>query len=742
VIGERIKRREDPRLLRGQGQFVDDVRLPGTLTALFLRSPLAHARLAALDVEEARRAPGVVAVLTGEDLALSPLAVAPTIEGMVVPPHHPLARGEVNHAGQAIAVVVAETRAQAADAVERIGLRLEPLPAVTDVESALTGPLVHEELGSNLSYTWKLAGGDVDAAFAAAAHVVKQRIVNQRLVPLPLEGRGLVARFESGSGELTLWTSTQRPHLVRGLLAMQLQHPESLIRVISGDVGGAFGCKIGVYPEELVLARLAMQLGRPVKWVEGRRENFLATSHGRGQVATVELAAAADGQLLGLRCRVLNDVGAYHQFLSSAIPPLTGLMLGGPYKIPAVGVEIQGVFTNKTPTDAYRGAGKPEATFILERMLDILARRLGLDRAELRRRHFPAPEEFPFATVTHLRYDSGNYAAALERALELIDYAGFPSRREASDKRLGLGLCAYVEIAGVGPSFMIPGGAWEQATVRIERSGFVTVLTGTAPQGQGTHTAYAQLVSDRLGVDPAMVTIRHGDTAVVAQGNGTWGSRGTAVGGAALVKALDKIVEKGQKVAANLGAAGEGLFGGMPLFDLAQAIHAARGLEPGMEPGWEATAAFDPENFTFPSGVHAAEVALDPETGDWEVTRYVAVDDCGKVINPLLVEGQIHGGIAQGLGQAAFEGAEYDEHGQLLHGSLSEYSLVRAHDMPRVVTESVETPSPVNPLGVKGVGEGGTIGSVPAVVNAVLDAAGLEHLDMPLRPEKIWRALQ
>lgn len=736
-IGQRVKRREDPRLLRGQGQYVDDVRLPGTLHAVFLRSPLAHARFT-VDVERAR--PKAVAVLTGADIELGPLAVAPTVEGMVIPPHHPLARGEVNYAGQAIAVVVAETREQAADALELIDLRLEPLPVVVDVEKALEGPLVHEELGTNLSYTWRVAGGDVDAAFAGAAHVITQRIANQRLVPMPLEGRGILARFESG--ELTVWASTQRPHLLKGLLAMQLRHPESLVRVISGDVGGGFGCKVNVYAEDLVVAYAARLLGRPVKWVEGRRESFLATSHGRGQVAHVELAAGPDGELLGLRCRVLNDVGAYHQFLSAAIPPLTGLMLSGPYKIPAVSVEIQGVFTNKTPTDAYRGAGKPEATFILERMVDILARRLGLDRAELRRRHFPLPEEFPFAAATHMRYDSGNYPAALDRALELIDYAGFPARKAASSKRLGLGLCAYVEIAAVGPSFMIPGGGWEMATVRIERSGFVTVLTGTAPHGQGTHTAFTQMVCDRLGVDPGMVTIRHGDTAVVSQGTGTWGSRGTTLGGSALLQALAKIIEKGQKVSARLGAAGEGLFGGMSLHDLSMAIHSAKGLEPGMEPLWEATAVFDPENFTFPSGVHAAEVELDPETGDWEVTRYVAVDDCGTIVNPLLVEGQVHGGVAQGLGQAAFEGAEYDEHGQLLHGSLVDYSLPRAEDVPRMVTATIETPSPFNPLGMKGVGEAGTIGSVPAVVNAVLDAADLEHLDMPLRPEKVWKAMQ
>ena len=741
MIGQRVKRREDPRLLRGQGQFVDDVRLPGTLTALFLRSPLAHARVT-VNVERARQAPGVVAILTGDDIELGPLAVAPAIEGMVIPPHHPLAKGEVNHAGQAIAVVVAHSREEAADALELIDLRLEALPAVVDVETALEGPLVHEELGSNLSYTWRVAGGDVEAAFAGAAHVITQRIANQRLVPMPLEGRGILARFESGSGELTVWASTQRPHLLKGLLAMQLRHPESLVRVISGDVGGGFGCKVNVYAEDLVVAYLARRLGCPVKWIEGRRESFLATSHGRGQVAHVELAAGPDGELLGLRCKVLNDIGAYHQFLSAAIPPLTGLMLSGPYKIPAVSVEIQGVFTNKTPTDAYRGAGKPEATFILERMLDILARRLGLDRAELRRRHFPHPEEFPFAAATHLRYDSGNYPAALERALELIDYAGFSERKKASPKRLGLGLCAYVEIAAVGPSFMIPGGGWEAATVRVERSGFITVLTGTAPHGQGTHTAFTQRVCDRLGVDPGTVTIRHGDTAVVSQGTGSWGSRGTTLGGSALLKALDRIIEKGQKVAARLGAAGEGLFAGMSLFDLSMAMHSAQGLEPGMEPGWEATAVFDPENFTFPSGVHAAEVALDPETGDWEVTRYVAVDDCGTIVNPLLVEGQIHGGVAQGLGQAAFEGAEYDEHGQLVHGSLVDYSLARAQDMPRIVTDTLETPSPHNPLGMKGVGEAGTIGSVPAVVNAVLDAADLEHLDMPLRPEKVWRALQ
>lgn len=758
-VGRPLRRKEDARFLKGQGQFVADVRLPGTLHLAFLRSREAHARITHLDVAQAVSAPGVRLVLTGPDLAssLPPLPVAPAVEGMVVPPQPVLALDRVAYAGQAVAAVVAASPATAQEALQRIEWATEPLePVVDHVRAAEGGPLVHPDLASNVAYTWQIAGGDVDAAFAQADRVVEGTLRFQRVVPTPMETRGALAQFDSGTGRLTFWASLQRPHLTRSLLSAVLQIPENLVRVIAPDVGGGFGCKVNFYAEDALVGYLARRLDSPVRWIEGRRESFGSTSHGRGQVSYAQFAVKNDGTLLGVRCRSLADVGAYHQFLSAAIPPLSGMMMSGCYRVPAIAATVTGVFTNKTPTDAYRGAGKPEAAYVVERMMDKVARALELDPVEVRRRNFIPPDAFPYQTPTHLVYDSGNYAQCLDRALEMIDYEGFRRRQREARARgelLGVGLCSYVELAAVGPSFIVPGGGWEKATVRVERSGRVTVLTGINPHGQGQGTVFAQIVADRLGVHPDDVSVRYGDTDLVSQGTGTWGSRGTTLGGSALVMALDKIVGKMTEIASfQLGGQARfesGRFqaeqGEKTLSEVIGSAYDARGLPEGMEPGLEASAYFDPRNFTFSFGTHAATVEVDPETGAWKVLSFVAVDDCGKVMNPLLVEGQLHGGVVQGLGQVLCEEAVYDATGRLVNGELGAYRLPRADDVPPMETALFETPSPFNPLGSKGVGESATIGSTPALVNALVDALahlGVEELDMPVRPESLWRLLR
>ncbi len=774
-VGKRVKRTEDPRLIQGLGHYVDDIKLPDTLHVAFLRSIYAHARITGLDVSEARNAPGVVAVYTGKDVAekVGPVPCAGALPDLRVPDYRVLARDKVYFVGQPIAAVVATDRYAARDAVDLIMCDYEELPVVVDVEEAAKGgPVIYEEYGDNIAYRLTSGEGDIDAAMAAADRVVKQRIVHQRLAPIAMEPRAVLARYLPGEQELTLWSSTQIPHLLRTQVALMVGIPENKLRVIAPEVGGGFGSKLNVYAEEALLGWISIQLGKPVKWIETRRENIQATIHGRGQVGYVELGCKNDGTITGLRYNVFADMGAYHQLLTPAIPTLTGLMLSGCYKIPAIQMNVTACFTNKMSTDAYRGAGRPEATYVVERAMDIVAAELGMDTTEVRRKNFPAPDEFPFKTATGLFYDSGNYQGALDKALENAGYQKLreEQKRARDEGRLiGIGVSTYVEICALGPSQAMPAGGWESATVRIEPTCKVTVLTGASPHGQGQETSFAQLVAEELGVDLNDVTVIHGDTSIVQYGIGTFGSRATAVGGTAVYNAVQSLKEKASKIAANIMgvdasavAFSEGVFSAeaaaavaagegtqseaaprkVSIQEVALAAHLARQIPPGMEPGLSATNFFEPTNFTFPFGTHIAVVEVDRETGDIKFLRYVAVDDCGKMLNPLLVEGQIHGGIVQALGQALYEEVVYDEQGQIVTGTLMDYAVPKAAHAPRFELDSTETPSPVNPMGVKGVGEAGTIGATPAIVNAVVDALapfGVRHLDMPIRPESVWK---
>lgn len=763
-VGQPVKRTEDPRLIQGLGHYVDDIKLADQLSVAFLRSPYAHAQISSINIDAARSAPGVVGVFTGADIdgrvGFVPCAAA--LPGLKVPRYPVLAIGKVIFVGQPIAAVVAVNQYAARDAVDLIEVDYDPLDVVIDPVRGATpeSPVIHEEFGTNVAYLHQAGLGDVDAAFAQADRIVKQRMNHQRLAPISIEPRGVLASYLPGEQQLTLWTSTQIPHLARTQVAIMLGMPENKLRLIAPEVGGGFGSKLNIYAEEALLGFISMQLHRPVKWIETRRENFAATIHGRAQVGDVELAVKNDGTILGLRYDVTADLGAYHQLLTPAIPTLTGLMLSGSYKIPAISMTCKGVFTNKMSTDAYRGAGRPEATYVLERIVDIAAQELGLDPVEVRRKNFPKPDEFPFATATGLLYDTGNYEAALDKALGMVDYEGL--RREQQSARqngrlLGIGLSTYVEICALGPSAAMPAGGWESATVRVEPTGKVTVLTGASPHGQGQETSFAQITADMLGVDMNDVLVLHGDTSIVQYGIGTFGSRATAVGGTAIVLAIEKLIAKAKHIAAHLLVTSpesivfeNGKFSGTPfdkqasIQEVALAAHLASNLPPDTEPGLSATHFFEPKNFTFPFGTHVCVVEVDKDTGDIKILRYVAVDDCGKVINPLLVDGQVHGGIAQGLGQALFEEVVYDESGQLITGTLMDYTVPKAQQLPRYETDRTETPTDVNPLGVKGVGEAGTIGSTPAVVNAVIDALrpyGARHIDMPLRPEKTWRII-
>ncbi|MBI3268980.1 MAG: xanthine dehydrogenase family protein molybdopterin-binding subunit [Planctomycetes bacterium] len=765
-VGRRVKRTEDPRLIRGLAHYVDDLRFADLLHVSIVRSMYAHARIVSLDLAAARSAAGVVDVVTVEDLdraRIGDVPCAASMAGMKTPAHRPLARGKVRFVGEPVAAIVATSAYAARDAVDLVSFEFDPLDAAVDLEKALApgSPLVHEELGTNKAFEWSVASGDLDAVFKSAAKVLTQRIVHQRLIPCPMEPRGCVAQYLPGERQLTLWTSTQIPHLVRTALAAVLGLAENRVRVVAPEVGGGFGAKLNFYAEEILLSVLAMRLGpRPVKWIATRREDFAATIHGRGQLGMIEGAADAEGRLLGIRYRSIQDLGAYPQLLAPAIPTLTGLMLPGCYKVGAMRMDLTGVYTNKMSTDAYRGAGRPEATYQIERLIDLVADELKLDPVEVRRRNFPAASEFPFKTASGLTYDSGDYRRAMDKALALAGYEKLRAEQQSArleGRLLGVGVSSYVEICALGPSAALAAGGWESATVRIEPSGKVTVLTGASPHGQGQETSFAQLAADFLGTDLDDVIVKHGDTAEVQYGIGTFGSRATAVGGTALWHALGRVVEKAKRLAAHLlGAASAeavGFEGGvfvangktLTLAELATAAHHAKSLPEGFEPGLQATYAFEPKNFTFPFGTHVCVVEVDRNTGDVRIVRYVAVDDCGRVLNPLLVDGQVHGGIVQALGQALFEEAVYDEGGQLVTGTFMDYALPRAHDCPRFETDRTETPTDVNPLGVKGVGEAGTIGATPAIVNAVVDALepfGVRHVDMPLRPEKIWRLIQ
>ncbi len=763
-MGQRFKRKEDPRLIQGISHYADDLRLPGLLHCVFVRSPHANAKIRAINLDAAKAAPGVVAVITQADLAsVGTVPCAGTLPGLKIPNHYVMAKGHVRYVGEPVVAVVAESQYQARDAADLVEIDYEPLPAIVEMEKALAkdSPAVHEEFGTNLAFTHLMKNGDVAAAFRKADVVVKERLINQRLAPIAMECRGVVAQYLPGEKQLTIWSSTQIPHLMKTQVALMLGVPETSVRVVTPEVGGGFGSKLNVYGEEAVVPWLAMKLGRPVKWAETRRENIAATIHGRDQINDCELALKKDGTILGMRTRVLADLGAYHQLLTPIIATLTGLMSTGCYKIPAIEFEVLGVFTNKMSTDAYRGAGRPEATYLIERMVDVAARELKMDPVEIRRRNFPKPKEFPYSTATGVIYDSGNYQLSLSKALEIAGYDKLRQRQKAGwqqGKYFGIGLSTYVEICAMGPSAAMPAGGWESGTVRIEPTGKVTALTGASPHGQGQETTFAQIIADQLGITPADINVVHGDTAAVPYGIGTFGSRATAVGGTALYIATQKLKQKMAAIAGHLlgvkpdaitfGAgrlAVKGSKKSLSFGEVVGAAYTAKSLPPGVEPGLEATHFFEPSNFTFPFGAHVCAVEVDGETGEIKFDKYIAVDDCGNVINPLLVDGQVHGGIVQGMAQALYEEVIYNQDGQLVTGTLMDYALPKAHQMPRFTCERTVTPSPVNPMGVKGVGEAGTIGCTPAVVNAVCDALtplGIRHLDMPLKPERVWKAIR
>lgn len=773
LVGTSVKRREDPRLITGHGNFVDDIKLTGMLYAAVLRSPYAHAYIKRIDVSEALKHPKVVAVYTGQDL-LGKIKAIPTswvVPGCNIKPKDrlPLAHDKVHYTGEGVAFIVAEDRYSARDAMDLIEVEYEELPAVVHQEAAMAegAPLVHDDVENNLAFLW--AAGEVsDEEFAQAEVVIKERFYEQRVVPNPMETRAAVAQYNPGSGEMTIWCTSQNPHIHRMVYSGVLGIPESKLRIIAPDVGGGFGAKISVYTEEALAAYAARDLKRPVKWVEDRKEHFLATTHARDEVIEVELAGKRDGTLTALRVKNIANMGAYLSTMGAGVPTIDfGLMITGAYKIPKAAAVTYGVYTNTTPTDAYRGAGKPEATYQIERAIDVFAAKIGMDPVEIRRKNLVAKEDFPFINAMGLNYDSGDYFRTLEKALEMVRYDELRQEQEELLKQgrlIGIGISTYVELCGLGPSKVagaigFQGGLWENSTVRVHPSGKVSVYTGTSPHGQGAETSFAQIVADKLGVPIEDIEIIHGDTGSISMGWGTYGSRTTPVGGAAVSIAADRVVEKAKKIAAHeLEVAVEdlefenGVFQvkGVPghtrtFQEIAKAANMAWNLPDGIEPSLEAQAFFDPTNFVYPFGAHICVVEIDPETGEVAIKRYVAVDDVGRVINPMLAEGQVHGGIAQGVGQALWEGAVYDEHGQLLSGTFMDYAMPKARFFPRIESAFTETPSPVNPLGAKGIGEAGTTASPPAVVNAVMDALkpfGVKHLDMPLTPEKIWRAMQ
>ena len=766
LIGARIKRREDPRLIQGLSHYVDDIKLVNTLHCTFLRSDYAHADIKSINTEAAENLSGVVKVITGADIQgkVGSIPCAAEIEGLKVPDHPALAVDRVRFVGEPIAAVVATDPYIARDALDLIEVEYDELPVVVDLDKAIESDstVIYDEFDDNIAFTMPLDAGDVDAAFAEADHVVSQRFVNQRLIPNSIEPRGVLAEYLPGEGTLTVWSSTQVPHHLKTILSLLLDFPEQLVRVIAPEVGGGFGSKLNVYPEEAVVAYLATQLRKPVKWIEKRSEGFTTTIHGRDQVDYVDMAVNNDGTITAIRAKLLANMGAYHQLLTPIIPVLTYLMMSGAYKIPNIKLELIGVFTNKMATDAYRGAGRPEATHIIERMVDLAAQKLGMDPKEIRFKNFPQPDEFPLEMATGVAYDSGNYQMSFNKALDAVDYASLRTRQaelRGQGRYMGIGIATYAEICGMGPSVGVAGGGWESGTVRIERTGKVTVLTGVSPHGQGQETSFAQIVADEYGISIDDIVVIHGDTGRQPQGIGTFGSRATAVGGAALIIATKQVKEKMAQIAAHMLEANaddlvfedgnifvQGSPGSAVTFaDVASTAHAAVNLPPDVEPGLEETHFFEPSNFTYPFGAHISIVEVDPETGEIDLQRYVAIDDCGNIINPMLVDGQVHGGIAQGLGQAMYEGAVYDENGQLLTGSFMDYAIPKATQVPRFETEHTTTPSPVNPLGVKGVGEAGTIASSPCLVNAVVDALspfGITDIDMPMTPNRVWQAIQ
>jgi carbon-monoxide dehydrogenase large subunit len=781
LFGKSIKRREDPRFITGRGQYVDDLKLPGMTYAAFVRSPHAHARIKSIDVAAAKAHPGVVAVFTGKDMTgVNSLPcgwdlrkaknIPGVVQDLVMPPHMPLTGDVARHVGDPVAVVVADSQAAAIDAAEKVNVAWEPLPAVTATDRALAagGAQVHADAPGNVAFKWALGDATAtDAAFKGAAVTVKKRIVNQRLVANAMEPRACVARFDDATGDLTLWVTSQNPHVHRLLMcAFVLGIPEHKVRVIAPDVGGGFGSKIFLYNEEVVCSWASRQLKRPVRWTSTRREAYMTDAQGRDHVTDAELALSQDGKILGLRVKTTANLGAYLSTFAPAVPTfLYGTLLNGVYAIGAIHVEVTGVFTNTTAVDAYRGAGRPEACYVLERMVDAGAAALKMDPAELRKRNFIPKFSGAFQTHVAVVYDSGNYAGAMDKLLSIFDYKQFRAEQEAARRQgrlLGVGFSTYIEACSIAPSKVVGAlgagaGLYESGKVRVHPTGMVTVYTGSHAHGQGHETTFAQLVADELQIPIEQVEIVHGDTGSVPFGMGTYGSRSASVGGTAIAMSLQKIKEKGKKIAAHLLEASpkdiEYVNGGfqvkgvpskaLPFGAVALTAYVPHNYPEGLEPGLEETSFYDPSNFCFPFGAHACVVEVERETGQVKIVRYVAVDDVGHVINPMIVDGMVHGGIAQGVGQALWEGAVYDDRsGQLVTGTMMDYAMPKADMLPNYETERTVTPTPVNPLGIKGAGETGTIAATPAVVNAVVDALsslGVDHIEtMPLSAGRVW----
>jgi carbon-monoxide dehydrogenase large subunit len=779
-MGASVARKEDRRFLLGKGRYTDDIVLPGQTWAVFIRSPYAHAAIRSINASAALAAPGVLAVLTGDDVAADGLGGIPCgwlvkskdDSPMVEPPHPALAQGKVRHAGDPVAMVIAGTRAEARDAAQLVQVDYDPLPVVAHLRDAVAdgAPLVWDEAPGNICFDWHLGdAAATEAEFAGAAHVVSIDLVNNRIIPNAIEPRAANGHYDGADDRYTLYTTSQNPHLTRLLLgAFSLKVPEHRLRVVAPDVGGGFGSKIFHYAEELLVLWASRRVGLPVKWTSDRSEAFLSDAHGRDHISHAELALDAGGRFRGLRVRTLANMGAYLSTFAPAIPTyLYATLLSGPYVIPAIYAEVKAVFTHTVAVDAVRGAGRPEATYLLERLVDKAARELGIDRVEIRRKNLIQPDQFPYQTPVALEYDIGDYPATLDLALQSVDYPGLAARKAASQARgklRGFGISTYIEACGIAPSALVGAlgaraGLYEAASVRIHPTGSVTVFTGSHSHGQGHETTFAQLVVEKLGVSIDNVEIVHGDTDRIPFGMGTYGSRSAAVGGSAIFKAIDKIIDKGKKVAAHLleanvadiefsdgkfrvvGTDREKAFG-----DIAFAAYVPHNYPiDTVEPGLEDSAFYDPKNFTFPGGCHIVEVEVDPETGVVDVVEVSIADDVGVVINPMIVDGQAHGGLAQGIGQALLEECVYDPSGQLLSGSYMSYCMPRAADLPNFKVGNHVTACTHNPVGIKGVGEVGAIGVPPAVINAVIDALsplGVTHIDMPATPEKVWRAIR
>ncbi len=774
TIGKSVQRKEDLRFITGKGRYTDDINLPGQAYAVFVRSAVAHAKIKSIDSSEAESFPGVRAVLTGGQVADDGLGSLPcgwmlhSKDGseMKQPPHPVMAADKVRYVGEPLAMVIAETRKIAKDAAELVAVDYEELPATAMVNQAQEGAQIHAEAPHNICYEWELGDQEAtEAAIASAAHVTRYSLVNNRLIPNAMEPRAALADYNPGSDELTLYTTSQNPHLARLILTAFVQlAPEHKLRIIAPDVGGGFGSKIFVYSEETALAWAAKKLGMAIKWTAERSESFLADAHGRDHVTEAELALDGTGHFLALRVKTTANMGAYLSTFASAVPTyLYGTLLAGQYKTPNIYVEVDAVFTNTAPVDAYRGAGRPEATYVLERIVNLAAVELNIDPVELRRRNLIQPGDFPYQTPVALEYDTGDYEASLNKALERAGYADFSSRQEEARSRgklRGIGVSCYIEACGLAPSRMAGSlgagvGLWESGEVRVNPTGSVTVLTGTHSHGQGHETTFAQLVASKFGISVDDVEVVHGDTGKLDFGLGTYGSRSLAVGGSALSKAADKVIEKGYKIAAHLLETerdkidfDDGEFRvrdsnqSKTFQEIAFAAYVPHDYpSEELEPGLSEKAFYDPVNFTYPAGTHICEVEIDPETGKVEVVRFTVVDDFGTIINPMIVEGQVHGGVAQGLGQALLENCVYDEAGQLQTGSYMDYAMPRADDLPAFSVDTTVTPCTHNPVGAKGCGEAGTIGSPPAVINAITQALGIRDISMPATPEKVWRAL-